>query len=39
MRIHLYSNPKGAGWLGWIEDCKKRVIAFVQLDGSLVWDW
>jgi len=34
-----YSNPKGVGWLGWIETCKGRVIAFVKLNGKVVWDW
>ena len=39
MRVRLYSNPNGAGWLGWIDDCHGRPIAFIRLDGSVVWDW
>lgn len=39
MRIKLYSNPKGTCWMGWLENCKKQVIGFIRLDGTLVWDW
>lgn len=39
MRLRLYSNPEGTGWLGWLESCKGQVVGFVRLDGSFVWDW
>jgi len=39
MKIKLYSNPQGTGWLGWLENCRSQVIGFVKLDGSVVWDW
>ena len=39
MRVKLYSNPKGPGWLGWVENCQENVVAFIRLDGSLVFDW
>ena len=39
MKVKLYSNPKGTGWLGWIDNCKNQVVAFIRLDGSLVFDW
>ena len=39
MRVKIYSNPEGTGWLGWIDDCKGRAVAFIRLDGSVVWDW
>lgn len=39
MKIKLYSNPVGTGWLGWIENTRNDIIAFIQLDGIVVWDW
>jgi len=39
MFFKQYSNPKGAGWLGWIENKKGVAIAFVELNGKVVWDW
>lgn len=39
MKVVLYSNPQGTGWMGWIQNCKKQVVAFIQLDGLLVFDW
>ncbi len=39
MKIRLYSNPKGTGWMGWIDNCKGQVIGFIRLDGSLIWEW
>ncbi len=39
MKVKLYSNPRGTGWLGWIENCEKQVTGFITLDGSLVWEW
>jgi len=39
MKVKLYSNPKGTGWLGWLEDCKGNAIGFIKLDGSIVFEW
>ncbi len=40
MVFKQYSNPKGTGWFGWIETkTENRVIAFIKLDGVIVWDW
>jgi len=39
MVVKLYSRPEGAGWLGWIENEKGMTIAFITLDGSVVWSW
>jgi len=36
MKVRFYSNPKSTGWLGWIENCRENVVAFIRLDGSLV---
>jgi len=39
MILKQYSNPKGTGWLGWIENQRGRVLAFIRLTGEIVWDW
>lgn len=39
MILKLYSNPKGAGWRGWLETPGGKAIAFIRLDGEVVWDW
>jgi len=39
MVVKLYNNPEGAGWMGWIENGKGETIAFITLDGSVVWGW
>ena len=39
MSVKLYSNPKGTGWLGWLENCKREVVGFIQLDGKLIFEW
>ncbi len=39
MKVRLYSQPRGTGWMGWIENCKQEVVGFVALDGAIVWDW
>jgi len=39
MKVKLYSNQKGTGWMGWVENCKEQVIGFIRLDGSLIFDW
>jgi hypothetical protein len=33
----MYSNPQGAGWLGWFENEKGRATAFVGLDRKVVF--
>lgn len=37
MRIKLYSNPEGAGWLGWIETEEGEALGFIRLDGTVRW--
>lgn len=42
MKLRLYGNPQGAGWLGWIEagaGSEVRALAFVKLNGEIAWDW
>ena len=39
MKVKLYSNPRGTGWMGWVENCKEQIVGFIHLDGSLVWEW
>lgn len=40
MIMRLYGNPKDTGWFGWIETKRsKRALAFIRLDGTVVWDW
>lgn len=39
MRYFEYSNPKGAGWKGWLENANGDVVAFVTLDGHVRFDW
>jgi len=39
MKVKLYSEPKGTGWLGWLENCKGQIVGFIQLDGSVILDW
>ena len=39
MFLKLYSNPKATGWKGWIESAKGEALAFVRLNGQIVWDW
>ena len=39
MRVKLYKNKKATGWLGWLENTKKTTIAFIRLDGTILWDW
>jgi len=34
-----YRYPKETQWLGWLENGKGDVIAFVSLIGEIVWDW
>jgi hypothetical protein len=38
MKVKFYQYPD-YDYLGWIENCKKEVVAFIRLDGSLVWEW
>ena len=35
----MYSNPMGAGWLGWIEDANGKATAFVGLDRKVKFMW
>ena len=37
MRIKLYQACKE--WMGWIENGKGVIIAFVKDNGSVIWDW
>lgn len=39
MKFKEYSYPLDVGWRGWIESCVGETIAFVSLDGSIVWEW
>ena len=39
MKVFLYRRPWVTKWLGWIESCRGKCIAFIRLDGSVVWDW
>jgi len=39
MKLRLYSYPKETEWLGWLENGRGDVIAFVSLGGDLVRDW
>ena len=39
MKFKAYSIPEGTGWLGWIENCEGAIMAFIKLDGTLVFDW
>jgi len=39
MKVNLYRYPKSVEWLGWVEDSHKNVIAFISLEGEVVWDW
>ena len=34
-----YKRPEKTGWLGWIENTKGRAMAFIKLDGTIVWDF
>ncbi len=39
MKFKQYKYPKEVGWLGWIENCKGNCVAFIQLDGLLIFEW
>jgi len=39
MKVKRYRSPEKTGWFGWIENAKGRALAFIKLDGSIVWDW
>lgn len=39
MRFKTYQQPKEIGYLGWIESGTNRILAFVQLNGTICWDW
>jgi len=39
MKLKLYSYPKETEWLGWLENKRGDIIAFVSLTGETVWDW
>ena len=39
MKVKLYSNPQGTGWLGWLENCKGNAIGFIRLNGTIVFDY
>lgn len=37
--FHMYSNPEGAGWLGWFDDANGECVAFVGLDRKVKFMW
>ncbi len=39
MTYHEYSNPKGTGWKGWLENPNGQAVDFVSLDGRVIFDW
>jgi hypothetical protein len=39
MLFKEYKRPENVGWKGWIENRKGRALAFVRLDGEIVWNW
>lgn len=39
MYFKQYKSPSKTGWLGWIENAKGRALAFVRLDGEVVFDF
>ncbi len=39
MKFKMYSNPEGAGWLGWLENSRGTAIGFVRLNGTIIFDW
>jgi len=39
MKVKLYSNPEGTGWLGWMENCKGEAVGFIKLDGTIIFEW
>ena len=39
MKVCFYKYPESVQYLGWLENCKGQVVAFIELSGSLVWDW
>ena len=39
MVFKLYKNKKRVGWLGWIETIKGEALAFVKLNGEVIWNW
>ena len=39
MIFKFYKEPKRTGWLGWIENKKGTCLAFVRLNGKIIFDW
>ena len=39
MKLREYKNRKKTGWIGWIESDTGRAIAFIRLDGTIIFDW
>jgi hypothetical protein len=41
MRFRLYKHgpSKTGGYIGWLETCKGKVVAFVKRDGRLQFNW
>jgi hypothetical protein len=37
MKVRLYKNPKAVCWLGWLEGNDGRALAFIGLDGKIVF--
>lgn len=39
MRLRKYAHPMDVGYQGWIENANGHVLAFVDLDGRIAWEW
>lgn len=39
MKVRLYKRPEKVGWFGWIESCKGECVGFVQMDGTILFEW
>lgn len=37
MKYCRYKRPEKTGWLGWIESGRGNALAFVRLDGIIIW--
>jgi hypothetical protein len=39
LKFEAYADPLNTGWIGWIENPKGNVVAFIKLDGRIITDW
>jgi hypothetical protein len=39
MKVGLYKNPDEVKLLGWLETCQGKCIGFINLDGTIDFDW